>query len=59
MDRKFSPLEIIGLILLVIIGINLLQFFTGLVFWLIKLLLPIAVIAGLWYYFSNQKNSSR
>ena len=55
MNKKFSPLEIIGLILLVIIGINLLQFFTGLVFGLIKLILPFAIIAGVWYYFSNQK----
>lgn len=58
MNTKFSPLEIIGLILLVIIGINLLQFFTGLVFGLVKFILPFAIIAGVWYYFSNQKKHS-
>lgn len=57
MNRKFTPLEIVGIIILAIIGINLLQFLTGVVFSLIKLAFPIVVIAGLWYYFSNQKSS--
>lgn len=57
MNRKFTPLEIVGIIILAIIGINLLQFLTGVVFSLIKLSFPIVVIAGLWYYFSNQKSS--
>ncbi|MFW3539519.1 hypothetical protein [Vagococcus fluvialis] len=57
MNRKFTPLEIVGIIILAIIGINLLQFLTGVAFSLIKLVFPIVVIAGLWYYFSNQKSS--
>ncbi|UDM78639.1 hypothetical protein [Vagococcus fluvialis] len=57
MNRKFTPLEIIGIIILAIIGINLLQFLTGVVFSIIKLAFPIFVIAGAWYYFSNQKSS--
>lgn len=57
MNRKFTPLEIVGIIILAIIGINLLQFLTGVVFSIIKLAFPIFVIAGAWYYFSNQKSS--
>lgn len=57
MNRKFTSLEIVGIIILAIIGINLLQFLTGVVFSLIKLAFPIVVIAGLCYYFSNHKNS--
>ncbi|NKC66570.1 hypothetical protein [Vagococcus fluvialis] len=57
MNRKFTPLEIVGIIILAIIGINLLQFLTGVVFSIIKPAFPIVVIAGLWYYFSNQKSS--
>ncbi len=57
MNRKFTPLEIIGIVILAIVAINLLHFLTGVVFSLIKLAFPIVVIAGLWYYFSNQKKT--
>lgn len=57
MNPKFTPLEIVGIIILAIIGINLLQFLTGVIFSLIKLAFPIIVIASAWYYFSNRKSS--
>lgn len=57
MKQKFSPLEIIGLIILAVIAINLLQVLTGVLFSLVKLAFPVIVIAGLWFYFSNQKRT--
>lgn len=59
MNQKISPLELVGIIILVIIGINLLQLLTGVFFALLKLALPIGVIAFLWYYFSNRKMTRR
>ena len=59
MNQKFSPLQIIGMIILVIVGINLLQLLTGVFFALLKLALPIGLIAFLWYYFSNRTTTRR
>lgn len=58
MNQKISPLELVGIIILVIVGINVLQLLTGVFFALLKLALPIGLVAFLWYYFS-QKTATR
>lgn len=56
MNKENKWLNIFVIIILIIVGVNLLQFAFGVLGFLIKLALPFIIIYGIWSYFSHSTN---